>query len=106
MVHLPQLISHRGVSNANGIQNTVESLETTAQLKPDLVETDVQETKDGQFVMMHDANLKNLAGINKSPQDLNLEELKGIDILKMATRLKFQALKIISVEPTNLVKNY
>ncbi|NOM71458.1 glycerophosphodiester phosphodiesterase, partial [Klebsiella pneumoniae] len=39
MVHLPQLISHRGVSNANGIQNTVESLETTAQLKPDLVET-------------------------------------------------------------------
>ncbi len=41
---------------------------------------DIQETKDGQFVMMHDANLKGLAGINKTPQDLTLEELKQIDI--------------------------
>ena len=48
-------------------QNTVESLEKTAQLKPDLIEMDIQETKDGQFVMMHDANLKGLAGINKTP---------------------------------------
>ena len=79
------------VSNANGIQNTVESLETTAQLKPDLVETDVQETKDGQFVMMHDANLKNLAGINKSPQDLNLEELKGIDIFENGYQTKISS---------------
>ena len=74
------MISHRGVSNGNGVQNTVESLEKTAQLKPDLIEMDIQETKDGQFVMMHDANLKGLAGINKTPQDLTLEELKQIDI--------------------------
>ena len=30
--------------------------------------------------MMHDANLRGLAGINKTPQDLTLEELKQIDI--------------------------
>ena len=64
VVNPPRVISHRGVSNANGVQNTVESLEKTAQLKPDLVEMDVQETKDGQFVMMHDANLRSLAGLN------------------------------------------
>lgn len=46
----------------------MQSLEKTAQLKPDLIEMDVQETKDGQFVMMHDANLKNLTGINATPQ--------------------------------------
>ena len=80
VVNPPLVISHRGVSNGNGIQNTVESLEKTAQLKPDLIEMDIQETKDGQFVMMHDANLKGLAGINKTPQDLTLEELKQIDI--------------------------
>ena len=78
----PRVISHRGVSNANGVQNTVESLEKTAQLKPDLVEMDVQETKDGQFVMMHDANLRSLAGLNVTPQDLTLEELKQIDIFE------------------------
>ncbi len=62
----PLIISHRGVSNKNGVQNTVQSLEKTAQLSPDFVETDVQETKDGQFVMMHDANIKNLTGVNSS----------------------------------------
>lgn len=80
VVNPPLVISHRGVSNGNGVQNTIQSLEKTAQLKPDLIEMDVQETKDGQFVMMHDANLRSLAGINKTPQDLTLEELQEIDI--------------------------
>ena len=80
VVNPPLVISHRGVSNGNGVQNTIQSLEKTAQLKPDLIEMDIQETKDGQFVMMHDANLRGLAGLNKTPQDLTLEELQEIDI--------------------------
>lgn len=80
VVNPPLVISHRGVSNGNGVQNTIQSLEKTAQLKPDLIEMDIQETKDGQFVMMHDANLRELAGLNKTPQDLTLEELQQIDI--------------------------
>ena len=80
VVNPPLVISHRGVSNGNGVQNTIQSLEKTSQLKPDLIEMDIQETKDGQFVMMHDANLRGLAGLNKTPQDLTLEELQEIDI--------------------------
>ena len=80
VVNPPLVISHRGVSNGNGVQNTIQSLEKTAQLKPDLIEMDIQETKDGQFVMMHDANLRGLASLNKTPQDLTLEELQQIDI--------------------------
>ena len=87
----PRVISHRGVSNANGVQNTVESLEKTAQLKPDLVEMDVQETKDGQFVMMHDANLRSLAGLNVTPQDLTLEELKQLDIYENGYQTKISS---------------
>lgn len=87
----PRVISHRGVSNANGVQNTVESLEKTAQLKPDLVEMDVQETKDGQFVMMHDANLRSLAGLNVTPQDLTLEELNQIDIFENGYQTKISS---------------
>lgn len=91
VVNPPRVISHRGVSNANGVQNTVESLEKTAQLKPDLVEMDVQETKDGQFVMMHDANLRSLAGLNVTPQDLTLEELKQIDIFENGYQTKISS---------------
>lgn len=80
VVNPPLVISHRGVSNGNGVQNTIQSLEKTSQLKPDLIEMDIQETKDGQFVMMHDPNLRGLASLNKTPQDLTLEELQQIDI--------------------------
>ena len=91
VTNTPLVISHRGVSNKNGVQNTVQSLEKTAQLKPDLIEMDVQETKDGQFVMMHDANLKNLAGINARPQDLTLEELTELDISENGYRTKISS---------------
>ena len=87
----PLVISHRGVSNKNGVQNTVQSLEKTAQLKPDLIEMDVQETKDGQFVMMHDANLKNLTGINAAPQDLTLDELTNTDIYENGYQTKISS---------------
>ena len=88
---IPKTISHRGVSAGNGVQNTVESLEKTALLKPDYVEMDVQETKDGQFVMMHDANLKNLAGIDKRPQELTLVELTALDIYENGYRTKISS---------------
>lgn len=76
----PLIISHRGVSNGNGVQNTIESLEKTAKLKPDYVEMDIQETKDGQFVLMHDPNLKTLAGVDAKPQELTLDALTKMDV--------------------------
>ncbi|KRN98773.1 glycerophosphoryl diester phosphodiesterase membrane domain-containing protein [Companilactobacillus kimchiensis] len=76
----PVTISHRGVDDGNGVQNTVQSLEATAKEKPDYIEMDIQETKDHQFVVFHDNTLKVLAGINKRPSQMTLEELKNTDI--------------------------
>lgn len=73
--HVPVTISHRGVNNKNGVQNTIESLKKTAKLKPDYVEIDVHETKDNQFVIMHDENLKKLTGEDKRPKELTLNKL-------------------------------
>ncbi|MCT7704120.1 MAG: glycerophosphodiester phosphodiesterase [Lactobacillus gasseri] len=76
----PLTISHRGVSNKNGVQNTIPALKKTAKLHPDYVEIDLHETKDKQFVVMHDENLKQLAGINKTPKDLTLKQLTRITL--------------------------
>ena len=74
-------ISHRGVTNRNGVQNTIPALEKTVKKeKPDYVEIDVRETKDNQFVVLHDENLALLARIYKAPHDLTLDELKQITI--------------------------
>lgn len=77
----PVTISHRGVSGGNSAQNTLAALEKTSRTyHPDYVKMDVQETKDGQFVVMHDFNLKKLTGINKAPQDLTLKELEKLKV--------------------------
>lgn len=77
---LPITISHRGVNNKNGVQNTVPALYKTIKYKPDYVEIDLLETKDEKFVVMHDENLYSLAGINKAPHELTLKELTDITI--------------------------
>ncbi|MGG5339191.1 glycerophosphodiesterase [Enterococcus pernyi] len=77
----PLTISHRGVSLGNSAQNTIAALEKMSKdYHPDYVEMDIQETKDGQFVVMHDFNLRNLTGVNKAPQDLTLAELEKLTV--------------------------
>ncbi|WP_181055293.1 glycerophosphoryl diester phosphodiesterase membrane domain-containing protein [Enterococcus mundtii] len=83
----PLTISHRGVSLGNSAQNTIAALEKTSKdYHPDYVEMDIQETKDGQFVVMHDFNLRNLTGVNKAPQDLTLEELEKLTVTENGTK--------------------
>lgn len=76
----PLIISHRGVSDKNGVQNTIAALNKTAKLQPNYVEIDLHETKDNQFIVMHDENLKKLAGIDKTPKELTLKQLKKITL--------------------------
>lgn len=68
-------ISHRGVDHDNGVQNTIPALAKTSREKPDYVEMDIHETKDDQFVVMHDENLEALTGVNKTPRQLTLARL-------------------------------
>ncbi|RRK11473.1 glycerophosphodiester phosphodiesterase [Lactiplantibacillus garii] len=76
----PLIISHRGVDDGNGVQNTIPALLKTSREHPDYVEMDVQVTKDHQFVVMHDPTLKALAGIKKKPAQLTLKQLQKITV--------------------------
>lgn len=76
----PLTISHRGVDNSNSVQNTLDALEKTNQEHPNYVEMDIQETKDKQFVVMHDFKLNKLVGLKKRPNELTLNELKKLTV--------------------------
>lgn len=76
----PLIISHRGVNDENGVQNTIPALKKTASSKPNYIEIDVQETKDHKFVVMHDENLSQLADLDVSPQELTLAQLTAITV--------------------------
>ncbi|BAK21488.1 glycerophosphoryl diester phosphodiesterase [Melissococcus plutonius ATCC 35311] len=76
----PLAISHRGVNGTNGVQNTLPALISTSKAKPNYVEMDIYETKDKQFVVMHDFDLDQLAGIKKRVNQLTLKELQALTV--------------------------
>jgi glycerophosphoryl diester phosphodiesterase len=77
---VPDVYSHRGVDQNQGIQNTIEGFKRLDLREVDYLEIDVQETRDHQFVLMHDSDLSSLAGVKKKVTDLNLTEIKKIKL--------------------------
>jgi glycerophosphoryl diester phosphodiesterase len=77
----PLIISHRGVSEQKGVQNTIPALIETSQTHhPDYVEIDVRETKDKQFVVMHEENVRLLTGVNKKVSQMTLDEATKLTV--------------------------
>lgn len=90
---IPLAISHRGVDNHNSVQNTVAALTKINKEKPDLVEIDVHESKDHQFVVMHDENLAALTGVNREPSELTLREMTSLKAKEDGHRAHLASLK-------------
>ncbi|WP_166426725.1 glycerophosphodiester phosphodiesterase family protein [Labedella populi] len=70
----PLVIAHRGYDRG-GPENTISGLEAAARRGADVVEVDIQQTADGDFVAAHDTNLLVLAGIDRSVSEMTTSEL-------------------------------
>ncbi|GAA3879914.1 glycerophosphoryl diester phosphodiesterase membrane domain-containing protein [Leifsonia kafniensis] len=68
------VLGHRGFVGG-GVENTIPALEAAAAAGVDYVETDMQQTTDGQFIASHDSNLFIVAGINRNIFDMTFEEV-------------------------------
>jgi glycerophosphoryl diester phosphodiesterase len=75
----PLIFAHRGGASL-APENTILALRTAVGLGVDVIETDLQLTKDNQFVLFHDDDLTRMAGREEIIRDLTLDELKQIDI--------------------------
>ncbi|MGN0158526.1 MAG: glycerophosphodiester phosphodiesterase family protein [Brotaphodocola sp.] len=73
-----QVIAHRG-STRNAPENTLSAIKTAVGEMADCVEIDVQMTKDGVVVLSNDANLRRVAGVNRSINNMTLEEVRQLD---------------------------
>ena len=74
-------IAHRGYHNSEIVENTLEAFENAIKHNYN-IELDLQLSKDGQIVIMHDLNLKRLTGIDKNVRDLTYDELAKIELGK------------------------
>jgi glycerophosphoryl diester phosphodiesterase len=75
----PLVIAHRGFDEG-GPEGTISGLEAAARFAPDLVEIDVQQTADGDFVVSHDTNLFALSGRAVNVFDLSTEQATAVTV--------------------------
>ncbi|MBI4425663.1 MAG: glycerophosphodiester phosphodiesterase [Elusimicrobia bacterium] len=76
---LPALIAHRGASGY-APENTLASFELALKLGAGAIEFDVQQTKDGRLVVIHDPDLKRVAGVRRRIGSLTYLELSQHDV--------------------------
>jgi glycerophosphoryl diester phosphodiesterase len=69
-----EVLAHRGWVQG-GVENTLPALHAAKQSGAHRVEFDVLQTKDEKFVVMHDTNLRRLAGIDRNVKDMTQAEL-------------------------------
>ncbi len=73
------IIGHRG---AGGVapENTRAAIERAISAGAQWVEIDVQETADGEVVVIHDSDLMKIAGLDLKVWDATVEEITAVDI--------------------------
>ena len=73
------ITAHRG-SSLQAPENTLSALRGAIAADADYAEIDVQTTRDGFVVLLHDRDFMRLAGDRRRLEDLTLEETRTIDL--------------------------
>lgn len=74
----PTVMAHRGLS-ADAPENTLYAFFDAISVGADFIELDVQQTRDGVLVVMHDSNLKRTTGVNKDIWDVDYADIQNLD---------------------------
>jgi glycerophosphoryl diester phosphodiesterase len=72
-------IAHRGASG-QAPENTLAAIRAAIAMGSDMVELDLQMSRDGQIVVIHDEDLSRTAGVLGRVGEKNLQELKRLDV--------------------------
>ncbi|WP_368900972.1 glycerophosphodiester phosphodiesterase [Oceanobacillus oncorhynchi] len=71
-------IAHRGASG-HAPENTMAAFEKAFEMKADYIEIDVQMTKDGELIAIHDTTVNRTTNGTGSVGDYTLEEIQQLD---------------------------
>ncbi|WP_046176404.1 glycerophosphodiester phosphodiesterase family protein [Domibacillus indicus] len=78
LVQRPVVAAHRGIPSL-APENTMAGYQMAYELGADLIETDVQKTKDGEIVIMHDYTVDRTTNGTGSVKDLTLDYIQSLD---------------------------
>jgi glycerophosphoryl diester phosphodiesterase len=74
-----QVTAHRGHARA-APENTLSAMRKAIASGADYAEMDVQLTADGVVVLLHDRDLKRVAGVSRRLDELSYEEVRQLDV--------------------------
>ena len=72
-------IAHRA-GGSDAPENTVAGIEKAYDLGAEGCEIDIQRTSDGYYVVNHDTTFARVAGVDKKPSEMTLEEVKELKV--------------------------
>lgn len=73
-----KITAHRG-SSLNAPENTMAAFQKAIDDMADYIELDVQQTKDGAIIVMHDPNVSRTTGVDRYVWEMTLDEIKKLD---------------------------
>ena len=73
-----EVIAHRGASGY-APENTLAAFRKAAEMGADYFELDCRLSKDGEVIILHDADLERVAGLKTAAADLTLAEIQALD---------------------------
>ena len=71
-------VAHRGAS-AYAPENTIAAYDKAVKMKADYIEIDVQRSKDGELVLIHDTTVDRTTDGSGKVGDFTFEELRSLD---------------------------
>ena len=74
-----KVIAHRA-GGTEGPENTISGLEAAQRAGAYGSEIDIQRTKDGAYVILHDGTFKRVTGVKKKPGEMTLSEIKELSV--------------------------
>lgn len=101
--------AHRGASGY-APENTISAFRKAAQMKADGVELDVQLSKDGELVVIHDETVGRVSDRSGYVRDFTLRELKEIDVSRPVPGFGVERIPTLSevleeLKPTGMTIN-
>lgn len=91
-----EVTAHRGYSTVYP-ENTIPAFKGAIEVDADWVELDVQQTADGEVIVMHDSSLKRTTGLDKEVWQVTWDEIKDLDNGSWFDK-KYQTVRIPTLE--------
>jgi glycerophosphoryl diester phosphodiesterase len=76
----PSILAHRGAP-LNAPENTIEAFRLAFENGADGIECDVRRTRDGEFVLFHDADTSRITGASGSVEERSYRDLSALRVM-------------------------